>query len=420
MYDKEKWYIQKRKLRAFGNSLCFYVCRIFPIDNNLISVCTFEGKGGFGCNPKYVVEELHKRNSKYKFVWLVNKDVLNKVFPDYIRRVNNSSIWSRAYWLSRSKVWIDNYRKPFGTRKRKNQYYLNTNHFTIGIKCTGLNRGSGFSEMARLVNQNDSNMMDALVTDSDWCEKTCPKGMLFDGPYLRTGAPRCDILYGKRDIPRANFRKKHGLLLDARVVMYAPTFREGSKDGKRFVYSEEWTLDFSRLLKALEERFGGVWYICLRVHPQLIASFKEYKNSELQNRIIDESQADDMYEILAAMDVYITDYSSAVFEAGFAKIPAFIYADDIEKYSHDRGQLMWNIAVDPKDHVTNNKNVLSYMDLFLPFSISTNNDEMDTAIRDFDYKKYEDGLNEFHQRINLLFDGRASSRLSDIIEDSIL
>lgn len=411
----EKNYIRYRKLKAACESICYYVCRIFPIKNNLISVCTFEGKGGFGCNPKYIVEELHRKDPKYQFVWLVNKNAWDKEFPDYIKKVNNSSIWCRAYWLSRSKIWIDNYRKPLGTKKRKNQYYLNTNHFTIGIKCTGLLRGSGFSEMARLVNQNDSDMMDALITDSKLCEMTCPKGMLYDGPYLRTGAPRCDVLYGKRDTPRIVFRKKHGLPENAKVVMFAPTFREGAKAGKRFVYSEEWTLDFDRLIKTLEERFGGSWYICLRVHPQLAASFKNYKSTILQDRIIDESQADDMYEILAAMDAYITDYSSAVFEAGFAKIPSFIYADDIQKYASDRGQLMWNIATDPRNHVTNNNAVQPDLELVFPFSISTNNDEMEKDILSFDQETYGRKLDEFHQKIGLVFDGGASKRLVDEI-----
>ena len=386
---KEQTYIKYRKLKAFSNSLCFYLCRIFPINKKRIAICTFEGKGGFGCNPKYIVQELHRRNESYEFIWLVND--LSKEFPDYIRKVPNT-LWSRAYWLSTSSIWIDNYRKPFGTKKRPGQFYLNTNHFTIGIKCTGLNRGSGFSEMARLVNQNDSDMMDTLITDSDWCEKTSPKGMLFSGPYLRTGSPRCDVLYGDRQQYKDLFRKRHDLPLDARVVMYAPTFREGAKDGKRFVYSEEWSLDFERLLHNLEKRFGGDWYLCIRVHPQLASSFKEYTDHSIQDRIIDESQADDMYEILAGMDVYITDYSSACFEAGFAQMPVFIYADDIQKYSNDRGQLMWNIATDPLDHVTNNKSVTPEYDEVFPFSIAADNEMLEAVVKKFEEQIKKDTL----------------------------
>lgn len=133
---KEIKYIKKRCRKAFREKLCFHICRVFPVKKNLISVCTFEGKGGFGCNAKLLVKKLHEMNPEYEF------------------------------------VWIDNYRKPFGTCKRKGQYYLNVNHYTIGIKCTGLLRGKGFSEMAYLVSKNDSDMIDHLVIDSDWCEQS--------------------------------------------------------------------------------------------------------------------------------------------------------------------------------------------------------------------------------------------------------
>ncbi len=43
---------------------------------------------------------------------------MQKEFPDYIKKVPNT-LWSRAYWLSTSKIWIDNYRKPYGTIKKK-------------------------------------------------------------------------------------------------------------------------------------------------------------------------------------------------------------------------------------------------------------------------------------------------------------
>lgn len=410
---KEMKYIRKRKRQAFRESLCFYACRIFPVRKNLISVCTFEGKGGFGCNPKPLVEELHRQNPKLQFVWFVND--MTKEFPDYIRKVPNT-LWGRAYWLSRSKVWIDNYRKPYGTKKRKGQYYLNVNHYTIGIKCTGLWRGEGFSPMAYLVSKNDSDMIDDLVIDSKWCEEVSPKGLVYEGTYQKTGAPRCDVLYGDRSDAKSRFRKKHHIPDDAKVVLFAPTFREGAKDGKRYVFSEIWTIDFQRLLDNLEKKFGGTWYLCVRVHPQLAPTFQEYKNPEIQDRIIDESQADDMYEILAGMDAYISDYSSACFEAGFAHIPVFLYADDIQKYAKDRGALMWNIATDPRERIGNNKVMTPNFDVKLPFSLASDNEELEKDIMEFDKAKYDKVLDEFHEKVGLVFDGKASEKLAKTIE----
>ncbi len=414
---EEEKYIKKRKRKAMRESLSFYICHVFPIKKKLISVCTFEGKTGFGCNPKYIVEKLHERHPEYEFVWFLNKDVFtSKQFPEYIKKVPNTR-WSRAYWLSKSKVWIDNYRKPYGTIKRKGQYYLNVNHYTIGIKCTGLWRESGFSLMAYLVSKNDSDMIDDLVIDSKWSEDVSPKGMVYQGTYLKTGAPRCDVLFGNRISFKEKFRKSHDIPMDAKVIMYAPTFREGANDGSRFVFSREWSIDFERLLNVLHMRFGGEWYLCVRVHPQLAPMMKEYQNPNIGHRIIDESQADDMYEILAGMDAYITDYSSAVFEAGFAEIPSFIYADDIKEYEKDRGNLMWNLATDPVNHIKNNKKITPQFDVEFPFDIATNNEELEKIIIDFDVKHYRDRLALLFNQVGLIFTGKASESICDRIEE---
>lgn len=388
----ENRHIKKRKFQAFLNSLCFYICRIFPIDKNLVSVCTFEGRGGFGCNPKYIIQELHKEKPDCKIVWFVND--MNKVFPDYIKKVPNNLI-SRAYWLSRSKVWIDNYRKPYGTKKRKGQYYINTWHANMGFKTIGLLRGEAFSYMAYLVSKNDSDMIDDIVIDSDYCEVMFRKGLVYNGHFLKVGQPRCDVLHGDRTHYINDFRNKHNLPNDAKVVMYAPTFREGAKDGKRSVFSEIWTIDFERLLKSLEKRFGGIWYLCVRVHPQLASTFKAYKNERLQGRIIDESQADDMYEILAGMDAFVTDYSSAAFDASEADIPVFIYADDIEKYMNERGSLLWELEGISTNHIKNNRNIEPDIDTQLPFQIAKSNDELEDIIQGFDEEDYRNKLFDF-------------------------
>lgn len=409
----EQNYIRYRKIKAFGNQICFRLCRIFPIKRNRVSICTFEGKGGFGCNPKYIVEELHRRNKDYEFIWFVND--MKKEFPSYIKKVPNT-LWNRAYWLSTSKIWIDNYRKPYGTCKRKKQYYINTWHATIGFKSIGLWRGKEFSKMAYLVSKNDSDMIDKIVIDSEWCAEMYPKGMVYNGGFLWAGAPRCDVLYGNREKYKEQFCKKYNISKEIKLVMFAPTFREGSVNGKRTVFSEVWTLDFRRLLDNLEKQFGGEWYLCLRIHPQLASSVKEYKDEYLKERLIDASQADDMYEILAAMDAFITDYSSAAMDAGYTHMPVFIYADDIEKYLNDRGSMLWNMSTDSYNPVSNNKDMTPNIDTVLPYPIAQNNDELENNILKFDEYKYNSMLKQFEKDVQLVFDGKASVRVADQLE----
>ena len=409
----EKRYIQYRKAKAFGNKLCFIICRMFPIKKNQISICVFEGKGGFGCNPKYIVEELHKRNKNLKFIWFVND--MQKNFPDYIRKVPNT-LWSRAYWLSTSKIWIDNYRKPYGTIKRKKQYYFQTWHGTIGFKSTGLLRKEAFSKMAYLVSKNDSDMIDYVIIDSKWCEIMDPKALVYSGAFLKTGAPRCDILYGDKTDIRKAFRKKYGMAQTDKIVIFAPTFREKSNNGVRSVYAEEWTIDFERMVLNLEKRFGGNWHLCLRVHPQLVKTIAARFPLISDIRIIDISEEDDMNENLAAVDVLVTDYSSVAMDASFMRIPVFLYADDIQKYIQDRGSILWDFSNVMDGIIKNSQEMIPGIDTELPYPVAQNNDELERNILEFQEDTYKKQMDKFVKDVELIFDGKASRRVADKIE----
>jgi CDP-glycerol glycerophosphotransferase len=237
--------------------------------------------------------------------------------------------------------------------------------------------------------------------------------------------PRCDALYGDREEYRKKVHAKYNIPMDAKILMYAPTFRESANQGKRSVYGETGTLDFDRLVTNLEKKFGGTWYICLRVHPQIAAAYAKLNkfeadvgngNDEMNsrgNRIINGSNEDDMYELLAGMDAYITDYSSPAFEAAYANIPVLIYADDIETYASDRGQLMWNIVGENADRQTRVPN----FDAPFPFEIATDNEKLEKLVLNFDAEVFKKRIDKFKNDISLVFDGNASERAAKIIEE---
>lgn len=415
----EERYILKRKIKAFCNSLAFYICRIFPVDKKLVSVCTFEGKGGFGCNPKYIVMELHKQKPDVKFVWFVNKDIFDKKeFPEYIKKVPNT-LWSRAYWLTRSKVWIDNYRKPYGTVKRKGQYYLNTWHGTAGFKSIGLWREDMFSKMAYLVSKNDSDMIDCISSDSKWCDEVFPKGLLYSGLFVRTGYPRCDILYGDKTEARKMFRNKYNLPKDVKLLMYAPTFREKSVDGKRSVENADIDIQIDRLLENIAEKFGGEWVLVNRLHPQVANQSQNKVAIKSNQKVVDASLDPDMYEILAAVDMVITDFSSVAFEAVFAELPVFMYATDISGYMNERGGQQWIFHEDTSLQVHNNREMMPNMNLTIPFLIAKNNNELEKCVFDFNELEYRKKIEQFKKELELVLDGKASERVAALISDNM-
>ena len=161
--------------------------------------------------------------------------------------------------------------------------------------------------------------------------------------------------------------------------------------------SEDATVDFARLIMALEQRFGGTWYIFSRLHPQLSAKMERLKTGQVSDRLIDVSQRPDMNEIIAASDAFLTDYSSAIFEANMIGIPGFLYADDLQEYIADRGDL--------------------FFDMYrLPFPVALNNDELMENIKRFDEEKYGKKTEEFMKKVGIFEDGKASERVVDLIE----
>lgn len=391
---KEKNYIRYRKLKALGSRMCFLAFSIFPIKKNRITVCAFEGKSGFACNPKYIVEELHKRNEDYEFIWFVND--MEKEFPAYIRKVKNNLI-NRAYWLSTSKVWIDNYRKPFGTRKRKGQTYINTWHGTLCIKPIGKYRGDLLPKIASIVSEDDSKNIDYVLSGSGWCDKHYPLGLLYNGNIIRTGSPRCDIIVNRGEEEKKAVRERYNIPLNAKILMYAPTFRGGSQSMNRSVATGEMQIDFNQLIASLEKRFGGEWYILLRLHPQLAAQNQYCKVNQDSKKIRDATQYRDMNELIAGVDAFVTDYSSAIFEACLMKIPCFIYADDLEDYIKERGDLFFNMYE-------------------LPFPIALNNDELIRNIDSFNEDEYQHKLKGFIEEQDITEDGKASQNVAELIE----
>lgn len=396
--NTEQKYIKKRIWKSRIESIPFYLCRIFPIQRKKIVFCCIEGTTGYTCNPKYIAEELIGRGSEYEMIWLVND--ITKNFPKEIKVVHNT-LWNRAYQLTTAHCWIDNSRKQLEVRKRKGQVYIQTWHAKLGFKPTCLDRGASFSQIAYLVSKHDSDMIDYVLSNSKWYDDTLPTGMIYNGAVLRTGSPRCDVLLNQQHKNRRRVRERYKLSDHARILMYAPTFRGGSQETNREVKINQKFPDFKRMINVLEKRFGGKWYIFLRLHPQLVVRNivpETDRESVGQSTVIDVSKVDDMYEILAGCDAFMTDYSSAAFDAAVMEIPVFLYADDYKEYEGERGKLLWDLRK-------------------LPFLLALDDDELEQQIRKFDNILYLEKLRQLFQENEMIEDGKASAHVADAIGD---
>ena len=407
---KEELYIKKRIWKANIQSIPFYLFRFLPIRKKKIVFCCIEGTTGYTCNPKYIAEEFIREKSNYELVWLVND--ISKKFPKEIKVVKNT-LWNRAYHLTTAKFWIDNSRKQLEVRKRKGQIYIQTWHAKLGFKPTCLDRGASFSKIAYLVSKHDSDMVDYWLSNSDWYDKTLPTGSLYEGKTLRTGSPRCDILVkAKKDVAYKNkikrkLIKQFGIEIGKNEVskvhflMYAPTFRGGSQGTNREIAASQGFLDYKQLINSLEKRFGGTWIVLLRLHPQLVARNMDLQIgesiTELKGKVISASRVDDMYEVLVGCDAFLTDYSSAAFDAAVMEIPVFLYADDYKEYEGERGKLLWDLRK-------------------LPFPLALDNKELEKQIKKFDEIEYRKNLKQLFKETGMKENGMAAASVRKAME----
>lgn len=355
------------------------------INPKKIVVCNFGGKG-YGDNPKYIVEEIIKQNLDYDIVWLVDDiEKYKQSFPNQIRLVQYGSI-KGMYELATAKIWIDNCRKYFYTKKRKGQYYIQTWHGGISIKQIEKQAESTLDEQYLNYAKNDSKMVDLMISNSDWCTKMYENDFWYDGEILECGSPRVDILYNQSEEIKNKIYDLYNIDKNKKIMLYAPTFRN-SMDLS--VYS----LDYDRCISALEDKFGGEWIIFIRLHPNIshLASDIHYSKN-----IIDVTNYSDMQELLSVSNILVTDFSSSIFEFSYIKKPVFIFATDYEEYIKERG-----FAINLKD---------------LPFNINKSNDEFINDIYSFNEEEYNINIEEMLKRFGVKESGKASESVVNIIK----
>ena len=111
-------------------------------------------------------------------------------------------------------------------------------------------------------------------------------------------------------------------------------------------------------------------------------------------QVVDVSNIDDLYEILAGCDAFMTDYSSAAFDAAVMKVPVFLYAEDYGEYEAERGKLLWNLRE-------------------LPFPLAVDDDELERRIREFEDTQYQVELERLFLKTGMEEDGKAAERVVD-------
>lgn len=149
-----------------------------------------------------------------------------------------------------------------------------------------------------------------------------------------TGEPRVDVLSAgsvaqRRTAARSILTAAAGHLpADARIVLYAPTWRDGAADPS-VPAAREW-ID---IIRVLEERDA---VLLVRSHPLGAGSYTPPLPST-RVRMLPSTVLADVTPALAAVDVLVTDYSSLAYDVGLLAMPVLFLAPDAEDYARTRG-----------------------------------------------------------------------------------
>jgi CDP-glycerol glycerophosphotransferase (TagB/SpsB family) len=155
---------------------------------------------------------------------------------------------------------------------------------------------------------------DLVLASSERCRR--PYASAFRVPPERIDVaplPRVDLLLDSslREATRQRILAAFPQLGEAEVVVYAPTFRASK------------AADVAALASAVS-RHGKTL-----VHAPHPLSFKGEE--------VFVAEGFTTAELLGVASAFVTDYSSAVFEAALAGIPCYFYAPDLEEYEAERG-----------------------------------------------------------------------------------
>lgn len=239
--------------------------------------------------------------------------------------------------LATAKWLVNNNTFPLYFIRREEQRYLNTWHGTPlktlgkhirGGKMDHRNAARNFLHATHIA-APDAYTARILTDDYDVAH-------LYSGKVAITGSPRVDATISAVE-SRSEIRKRLGVPEDGRpILFYAPTWRGDLANRE---------VDVNGIVDALQAmQVADRYHVVFRGHPMDEAALEEFA----LDGVIQADKSVSTNEILAAVDLLITDYSSVIFDFIPLGKPAAFYTYDIDDYREKRG-----FALEPSAVSTN-------------------------------------------------------------------
>jgi CDP-glycerol glycerophosphotransferase len=363
---------------------------------------SFDGRE-YSDSPRAIHEELVRRNAPFEHLWIVRDAAFRA--PETAVAIRHGS---REHYeaLARARYVVANDHWPDWFSRRPGQTTLQTWH-GAPLKRQGYSladRPKALRAYRGAMSQS-ADSWQYLLSPAPFATPILEDAFPFAAEIVETGLPRTDVLLRPgHERLREEVRRRLGLE-GKRVVLYAPTYRDhlelrgGERQAPRDMpaYRAEglrspgFRLGQLLDLGALASALGDEYALLFRRHRLTAGAVPE----RVLAAAIDVSEFPDANELLLAVDVLVTDYSSAIFDFAATGRPMLFFAPDLESYRDEiRG-----FSVD--------------FEAIAPGPVLRTAEEVVEALRDLDVDAAA-GLERYERFVAAycpLGDGRASSRV---------
>lgn len=281
----------------------------------------------------------HPDFQNYTHIWSIeNEEALEPVMARFKSYPNVKFVkrHSRAYLqaLATCAYLVNNSTFPSYYLAKEGQIYVNTWHGTplkkMGYDIPG--DPSNSQNVVRNFLSTDYILSPNPHTTNIFMDSYKLDG-LYTGEIVEEGYPRIDLTINGNPQAACEQLREIGLTLDSgkKTVLYAPTWK-GTDIGK----VNDDVLQIHADMQTLVKRVGDQYNFLIKVHPFLYKEAVKYP--EIQAHLVPDYF--DTNELLVAIDVLITDYSSIFFDFLVTNKPILFYTWDLDVYSEERGQYL--------------------------------------------------------------------------------
>ena len=351
--------------------------RVLPLQDR-VNFIAFSGRQ-YSDSPRRISELLLREHPEIQQVWAFNEPEKFRFLEEKGIKVVKYKSLEYLYYVMTSRVYVDNAEFWSALKFRPGQMVLETWHGGGAYKRVGGHRIDVNEREQQHAVEKMNKITLFLSSSRAFTKFVIREAYQYHGEVLECGLPRNDDLLNPDPAVPARVRQALDIPGNAKVLLYAPTFRNSHS-------LDLYDVDLSRLKAALETRFGGEWVIVLRMHYYLADKAMASSAPYLRNA----TDYPDMQDLLQCADVLLTDYSSCMWDFSLMGKPCFLYARDIAEY---RGERDFYTPIDS-----------------WPFPLAADNDGLEKVIAEFDEAKYRADTARHHAELGSTESGTAAKQ----------